>query len=74
MSVSFISIPVLPLSYRDYSAPRLGPAAYRGLYLPSADAPRYAEAFVEAERNVSRRGISRRLLRLRAGLEDLLGK
>lgn len=65
----------LPLRYRDYSAPCLGLAAYRGLYLaPADDGPRYAEAFVEAERKASRCGISRRLLRLRAGLEGLLGR
>jgi LmbE family N-acetylglucosaminyl deacetylase len=62
----------LPLRYRDYSVPCLGLAAYRGLYLPAADVPRYAEAFVEAERKW--RGISYHLLRLRAGLEGLLGK
>lgn len=64
----------LPLRYRDYSVPCLGLATYRGLYLPSAETPHYAEAFVEAECKASRRGISRRLLRLRAGLEGLLGK
>lgn len=64
----------LPLRYRDYNVPCLGLAAYRGLYLPSGDAPRYAEAFVEAERKASRRGISRHLLRLRVTFEGLLGK
>ncbi len=62
----------LPLKYRDYTAPSLGLAAYRGLYLPPVNPPHYAEAFVEAERKW--RGISRRLLRLRASLEGLLGK
>lgn len=62
----------LPLRYRNYTTASTGLAAYRGLYLPAGDTPRYAEAFVEAEHKASRGGISRRLLRLRAGLEDLL--
>lgn len=60
----------LPLKYRDYMTPSHGLAAYRGLYLSPAETPRYAEAFVEVQRDDP--GLARRLLRLRVHLEDLL--
>jgi LmbE family N-acetylglucosaminyl deacetylase len=64
----------LPLRYRDYIAPCLGLAAYRGLYLPSSGTPRHAEAFTEVGRGGAWRGIWRQLLRLRATLEPQLGR
>ncbi len=62
----------LPLKYRDYLTPSRGLSAYRGLYLPPAETPRYAEAFLEVGRGDPR--LVRRLLRLRLRLEDLLGQ
>ena len=67
-----ISCYVLPLSHCDYLAASIGLAGYRGLYLPKKAGLNYAEAFVEAEKEVEFGGLLQKMLDLRFYLERLL--
>ena len=67
-----ISRYVLPLSHCDYLAASIGLAGYRGLYLPGKQSSNYAEAFVEAEKEVTFGGLLQKMLDLRFYLERLL--
>lgn len=67
-----ISRYVLPLSHCDYLSASIGLARYRGLYLPGKENQKYAEAFIEAEKNVVFGGFLQIMLKLRLCLESLL--
>jgi LmbE family N-acetylglucosaminyl deacetylase len=71
---SALSLYELPLAHCDYLSSSMGLAAYRGLYLPGNGHPKFAEAFVEAEKNGSWGCILERMLSLRIYLEKLLKK
>ena len=62
----------LPLAHCDYLTACMGLASYRGLYLPGATRPKYAEAFVEAGKREAWGGISKIMLNLRICLEGLV--
>ena len=62
----------LPLAHCDYLTASMGLASYRGLYLPSQNRPKYAEAFVEAGKRETWGGISKTMLNLRICLEGLI--
>ncbi|CAA9890316.1 N-acetylglucosaminyl deacetylase, LmbE family [Candidatus Methylobacter favarea] len=62
----------LPLAQCDYLAASMGLAAYRGLYLSRKGCAKFAEAFVEAEKNKSWRGMAERMFSLRIYVEKLL--
>jgi LmbE family N-acetylglucosaminyl deacetylase len=62
----------LPLAHCDYLSASMGLAAYRGLYLSGNGQSRFAEAFVEAEKNGIWRDLSERMLSLRIYVERLL--
>ena len=70
---SAISLYELPLSQTtDYLSASMGLAAYRGLYLPGKSSRKFAEAFVEIEKNSDWFGILREMRNVRSYGEKLL--
>lgn len=69
---SALSLYELPLAHCDYLSASMGLAAYRGLYLPGNGHPKFAEAFVEAEKNGNLGCMLARMLSLRIYVEKLL--
>jgi LmbE family N-acetylglucosaminyl deacetylase len=69
---SALSLYELPLAHCHYLSASMGLAAYRGLYLSGNGQPKFAEAFVEAEKNASWDGMVTIMLALRIYVEKLL--
>lgn len=63
----------IPQNHRDYQLANLSLAAFRGLLVQGAEAPVFAEGFVELEIAQSGGRLHQTLLNLRLQLESLLG-